>query len=297
MKTLCAIALLVFGTLAAGLAQAPPAHDLQFWKNVAAQDYKPPADAAIPALCEELSSMLASPDPQWRDQTAYETLAVWIYRDHRVDEPTLRALMAEWLNNLKSRIGEDGADTVFRRSFSALMLSVIAARDNAAPFLRQEEFRNLLNGGLEYLAAEKDLRGYVDGKGWAHSAAHTADLLKFLARSRYLSAADQQTILRAIDRKMTSAPQVFIYGEDERFARAVLSLVNRSDFDAAGFHSWLESVKPAFPDPPSQAALFAFQNRKNLLSKLEVVLAQQEKPSPAATAAQAQVRAALANAF
>ena len=86
------------------------------------------------------------------------------------------------------------------------MLSVAVARDNATPYLEAAEVRALLAATLGYLAREQDVRGYDDEKGWMHSAAHTADLLKFLARSRHLPAGAQREILDAIAAKMRDAP-------------------------------------------------------------------------------------------
>ena len=67
-----------------------------------------------------------------------------------------------------------------------------------------------------------------------HSAAHTADLVKFLARSRHLPAGAQREILDAIGEKVRNAPVVYTFGEDQRFARAVLSIVNRDGLRSRG---------------------------------------------------------------
>lgn len=61
------------------------------------------------------------------------------------------------------------------------------------------------------------LRGYLPDKGWLHSAAHTADLVRFLGRSRHLTVAEQKRILDVVAGKL-EAP-VFVWGEDERLAR------------------------------------------------------------------------------
>ena len=65
-----------------------------------------------------------------------------------------------WTGNLQAGLGEPSGDAAFRRSFSALNLSVIAARENAAPFLSQDEFDKFLSTMLDYLAREKDTRGF-----------------------------------------------------------------------------------------------------------------------------------------
>jgi hypothetical protein len=121
-----------------------------------------------------------------------------------------------------------------------------------------------------------------------HSAAHTADLLKFLARSRYVTRDDQAHILDAIAAKLAGAGAVFGYGEDERFARAVLSIVNRADFDPAAFDAWVVHATPgAMSERPGQGELAARQNVKNVFSKLFVLVSTAPKQTDATQAARA----------
>ena len=47
-------------------------------------------------------------------------------------------------------------------------------------------------------AAERDRRGYAADTGWVHATAHTADVLRFLARSPKLPVAGQARLLAAI---------------------------------------------------------------------------------------------------
>src|SRR4029453_1426853 len=98
----------------------------------------------------------------------------WIYRDQKLSPAQLREPMAEWIGNLKRGLGEQGTDSVLLRSFSALELSLLAAYDLKTPFLSQEEYDALLAAALDYLADERDVRGYDPEKGWMHSVAHTA---------------------------------------------------------------------------------------------------------------------------
>jgi len=230
--------------LTVAAAAQPPAHAIEFWRSIAQHDYVLPSGSDLPALTAELEEYLASPDPERRDEIAYSTLAVWIYGKRLIGPDLLRPLTDRLVANLKQGIGQRDSDTVFMRSFSALVLSVVAARDNAAPYMTAAEFRRLEDAALAYLAAEQDLRGYDARTGWMHSAAHTAGLLKFLARSRFLEPPDQRRLLDAVAAKVSSAPTVFTHGEDERFARTVLSIVNRSDFDRSAFKEWASATRP-----------------------------------------------------
>ena len=263
-------------------------------------DYAPPSSdpAQIEPLVLELSRYVASPDPVLRDKFAYSILASWIFQKKIVQPALLRTLMADWTANLHAEIGSTGTDAVFRRSFSALMLSVIVAHDNAAPFLEAGEVRGLLTAALTYLHDEKDVRGYDAQKGWMHSCAHTADLLKFIARSRYVEPADQARLLDAIVAKLHDTPEVFTHGEDERLARTILAVVNRKDFDTEAFTAWVTRSVPKAPTDslPDPSILTAYQNVTNLFAKLEVLLSVQD-PTPAITTSRDAVRAVLRKLF
>jgi hypothetical protein len=256
-------------------------HDKDFWQAIVKADYAVPPNEQIGNLARELSGMLASPDPELRDEFGYSILAAWIFEKKLLDDGQVRGLIAEWTKNLEAGIGSTETDDVFRRSFSALMLSVAVARDNATPLLEAAEVRALATASLDYLARERDVRGYDDTKGWMHSAAHTADLLKFLARSRHLAAGAQREILDAITAKLRAAPIVLAYGEDQRFARAVLSIINRADFDRQAFDAWVQRAKPAWPkgQRPDAALVRANLNSSNLLAKLYVILATLPQPT------------------
>lgn len=292
-----ATVLLFVTSVAASSAAAAADHDIAFWRAVVTARYAPPAGEDVSALTTELAEMLASPDPERRDDIAYSTLANWIFTRKIVTGAALGSLTDRLLANLTNGVGERDTDGIFRRSFSALTLAAIAARDNAEPVLDAAAWHRIEQAALAYVAAEQDLRGYDPDKGWMHSAAHTADLLRFLGRSRHLDIAGQARFLTAIGTKLTTVPNVLTHGEDERLARALLSIVNRSDFDHAAFAVWLEKTRPAVPAKPTAAQLSASQNWKNTLAKLEVLLSNEPSPSEASVAAQTALRAALKQLF
>lgn len=203
-------------------------HDALFWQAIVDADFAVPAGHSVAELTPELVANLGSPDPQLRDDQAYMILATWIGRDGRYTPQELRALAAEMQANLSHGIGECDTDTVFRRTFSALILGEIVDADTASPFLTSAEVQQWLESALNYAHAERDVRGYVPGKGWAHAVAHTADLLLALARNPHVTAPELERILDAIgDRITTPVDYVYVHLEDERLARAVMVAVQR----------------------------------------------------------------------
>jgi hypothetical protein len=243
-----------------------------------------PTAAEVSALVDSLGS----PDPAMRDEHAYSTFLDWIYQSKSLSPAEVDSLADRLLK--KMRTGD-----VLSRSFSALILSIVAARDSEAPFLSQERYRELWSSALEYLRSETDLRGYDPKLGWVHATAHTADLLKFLARGRYFQPADQRALYDAISSKLRTAEIVFIYGEDERLARTVLAVIKRADFDAASFGAFISAL--VAKEPVSVAGLRTEQNAKNFCSKLAVLLDEVEAPSPAALEARKTLLAALNGRF
>jgi hypothetical protein len=274
------IALTAFTLLVTGLgansvsdAGTQGLHDKTWWRAVIADDYTPPTDSPLPSLARELSAGLASTDAELRDEIAYSILTQWLYVKRIVPAGLRAELIAEWIANLRYGIGDRGKDSVLRRSFSALMLAVAAALDNEAAYLDREGYKALLDAAMGYLQAEQDTRGFDADKGWLHSVAHSADLLKFLGRSRHLQKGEQAVILTGIAGKLAQVDHVLVHGEDERLARAVVSIVARPDVDMPAFRALLAALGQVRGDGlPAVADLSRNQNRKQLLVSLYAVL-------------------------
>jgi hypothetical protein len=290
---------IVIGICLVAASQGPPVHDKAYWRGIAAAKFDLPPGASAPPLASELLVSLGSPDPELRDDLATSILTSWIYQKKLLTSDDLRPIVVRLEGNLRAGIGEAGTDGVLLRSFSALALSVIAARENEAPFLTAREFDELLEAALTYFHDERDTRGFDPVKGWMHSAAHTSDLLKFLARNPRLSPPAQARILSALLAKNREASAPFSQGEDERMARVAISIVRRADFDRDGFVSWLAAARTAaaFPSPVTAGALVAQQSVRHLLAALWTELSVDERPSAGADAARQALRDVLKTLF
>jgi hypothetical protein len=286
----------------AWLTAAPPSpgHDRAFWLSLAQNKFEVPANENAFDLLVETNELLASTDPVLRDEVAYGAAARWIYQARLLNPAQQKQIVDMWMRNLSQGIGERGTDSVFRRSFSALNLSIIAALDVEAPFLSQQEFDALLAGALDYLARERDTRGYDPAKGWIHTPAHTADLLKFLARNPRLSRRSQAAVLKGISAKCFDVGQTYAWGEDGRLAQVVRAIVRRSDLDPVAFESWLAVFPPErerlwAKAPSIDTALFpGVQNITAVLRATFVALSQDGDLTPAARDARQRILDVLA---
>ena len=197
-------------------------HDRAYWLELRARQFEVPQGKPILPLALEATRLLGSTDPQLRDAVGYEALERWIYRTPRLSPSELDTVRETLSTNARRGLGKTASDDLYLRSFSVLVLSVVAAADLKQSFLDQARFDGLVDLALDALAQERDLRGYTD-KGWAHATAHCADLLKFLSRSPRLQPAQQVRIVTGIAERLRSAGIVFVWGEDARLAAALTS--------------------------------------------------------------------------
>lgn len=256
--------------------------DRAFWQSIRDADYALPEGYALTELTSELVEYLASPDPVLRHTFGYSILGYWIERGV-YSSIQLRELAMQMVGNLSQGLKERNNDTVFRRSFSALVLSEIVARDNRQPFLRETEVKNLLRWTLEYLLAERDLRGYTVGKGWVHAIAHTADLLRRLARNRYTNRDDLEQMMMAIAQKITTpADHIYVHNEDEQLVLAVWAALGRQELTMPFLINWLARCVQVTQLAPADAVFdprihAATQNTRNFLRSLYFRIALNKK--------------------
>jgi hypothetical protein len=163
-------------------------------------------------------------------------------------------------------IGETESDTIFLRSFSALFLAEIIHNDNKDPQLGKNQIQEILEKGLAYLSAEKDPRGYVQSKGWAHALAHTADLMRVLSKNEHTGLVEHKQILSGIAEKLIATSDwVYVHGEDDRLSAAVLSILRRDMLPINSIKEWGKAFtgskwKGAWNGEGSSRAFFNVRN-------------------------------------
>jgi len=254
----------------------------EFWIEIHKNKYEIPEGHTLAELTRELFSYLVSTDPELRDDIGYTVFANWLKQDrYSVDE--LRGYIKELLANLDNGIGAIESDSVFLRTFSILFLAEIVHNDNKKAFLDKADIKPILEKSLWYLAAEKDPRGHIPVKGWAHALAHTADLLLVLGKNKSIEETDLWKILNMVSEKIISPTNyIYIHGEDERLAGAVVEVLRRDLVPIEKVEEWAKSFseedwKGAYTDEDRNRA---YQNTRNLLRSIYVELKQAEEDIP-----------------
>lgn len=195
----------------------------------------------------EMLNQIGSTDPVLRDELIFGTFWRWIEWDVFSPEE-LKKFLEICLDDQHLYFGltKSEDDSVFTRSFTSLVLTCIFAKDNEKPFLRFADVHSARERFFEYFVQERDLRGIVDEKGWAHSVAHAADCLYIFAESKHLGAKELEVMLEIIRQKIAE-PTVFIADEQERLSIVISTIANRKILEEGVLENWLSSLSEFNP--------------------------------------------------
>jgi hypothetical protein len=209
-----------------------------YWEQVVASGLEVPQDRPLGDLTAELTRMLGDTDPEARDGTAYPALATWVHRG--VYDDLLPGLGDGMAAGLGVGLGERETDSVFRRSFSALVLGECIARDNVRPLVPGGKILEWGDRLATWLLRERDLRGFVPGKGWAHAVAHGADALGVLSASPHVATNELTVVLDVIaDRVLLPVDRLFSNGEPDRLAAATMLVLRRNVVSLRVVEPWI----------------------------------------------------------
>jgi hypothetical protein len=238
-------------------------------KKIAENEYEVSGNIDYENLTNEMLDNIGAIDPELRDDLIYMVLANWIM-DDIYDNQELKQILNICLDDkhLFYKIGQTESDTVFTRTFSALILAILFHKDNKKDYLEQLEFQTAVSEVFKYFKEEKDLRGYIKQKGWAHAAAHGADILAEIAQSKKANKNTLQKLLMAIIRKIHIKDYIYFNGEDERIASAVKNAIKNPDLDDESINKWFRELTDFKKDEDRNKFDTLIFNIKNLLKSL-----------------------------
>jgi hypothetical protein len=216
-----------------------------YWDQVQKAGFEVPSDRPLDELTAELTAMLGSTRPEVRDGTAFPALATWIANG--VYDDLLAGLGDGMVAGLSIGIGEDGTDTVFRRSFSALILGACIERDTERHLLPGAKILEWGDRAATWFLTERDTRGWVPEKGWAHTVAHGADTLGALGESPHLAGPEHTVLLDILAERLLDQPAEapLAAGEPDRIAAAVMQILRRNTLGVDTLEPWVHRIGAA----------------------------------------------------
>jgi len=233
------------------------AHDLprrvdqDLLDQIILHQFEIPAEGNAADYLPGLMTNLGSPDSDLRE-CSLDVLWTWISRPYYSDSELLN-IAQQMASNMTAGLGEKGSDSVFLRAFSTLILAATLEVDidryekSQPPLFTEDHIHSWLEITFKLLREEKDLRGYVEDKGWVHCTAHTGDLLGDFAVHPCLGKHELEEILNTLQVRITTpVEQVFVHNEEERLSGVVMNILQRNLVTEDFFCAWFEGfVSPS----------------------------------------------------
>src|SRR5579859_6691065 len=156
------------------------AADKAYLHAIADNHYQLPEDIDRFAFLQALLQNFNTTDAELRDELTYMILAhaiIDLETADRLSAEQREALLLTCIDvaHLFYSIGEVGTDSIFMRSFSLLIIAALLYADARLQRISEGATRKTQTALLRYAREERDWRGYIKGKGSAHSVAHLSD--------------------------------------------------------------------------------------------------------------------------
>lgn len=236
-------------------------------RRVAKNNYLLDAGESAEQYITPMLKHIGDTDAELRDELIYEAFCAWICEKAYVKEERLRQLLEVLLDSdhLLYHIGSDGDSTVFTRSFSALAIVLIFMKHREREILSADQFLHAKNTIIQYLLHENDFRGFVPEYGWAHAAAHGADMLKELVQCKECGQTVLREVLDCIKRVLRNERYMLCHEEDERLASVAFLILRLHVPFRVPLQTWLKALLDYTEIENYQKQYIARINTKNFV--------------------------------
>lgn len=214
-----------------------------------------------------LLDCLASPNPQLRDEIAFEALSFWM-RSELLTTETMQTIRQQLQTQIAAPRTKN--DPGFQQPFAALVLAEVARVDRRKAFMSEAQRQEMVSLAAQYLRSIQDYRGYDEKQGWRHGVAHAADWMMQLSLNPALNKSQHSLMLEALCLKIRNDQHFYQYGEGERLMTPVFYLALRSALTPEEWNDWFDSLLTTSLDSKrtTQASLARKHNLTAFLSAM-----------------------------
>lgn len=219
-------------------------------RNIVENNYDLPKEITDYDAVQLVMQALGSTDGELRDDLGYSILSHWLLEKRILSSQELKEILFKSVSEtmLFSGIGEKDGNSVFLRTFSSLLIALILMRNNQDCFLEEKDIKKVIQKVVSYCEQEMDFRGYVIGKGWAHAAAHIADVIDELAQNRFVLASECDMLWKGLISIFNHAQHVFNAEEDERIATGIVTMIEKGKITIDTVCNWITELGQPIDD-------------------------------------------------
>lgn len=246
-------------------------HNREILERIMENDCQLPAGTDPLAFCLALLENFGSTDARLRDGLSYSLLARLLTEYNVLSVQDRESLLKVALDDqhLFYRIGESGTDSVLMRGFSILVVPLILDPDMEHLQLDTDLVHDTIHSVLSYAKEERDRRGYINGKGWAHTIAHTADALDSCAQHPLSTDSERLEVLHRVADLATLSNPIY-FQEDDRLAFTASRILEKELVTTDALEDWLKRFTK--PDGPEPESIIRLTNLEHFLRSLYFML-------------------------
>ncbi|MBC1947370.1 DUF2785 domain-containing protein [Listeria welshimeri] len=250
-------------------------YDSHLYTKLKQNEYKLPKDLKTSdKIIDMMLSNLSSTDSILRDTIAYHIFSEWlVIRDNLTIHQKMRIYnYSVNKKNLLFKIDKIDSDAVFQRSFLALIIALLLENNKIHAFLNDKEIEKIFILLNELLKKEQNMLSFVEGKGWSHCIAHTADALDELIYQPTIKNSDVKIIMNSISDFYKTNTVILTGEEDERLSNIIITALFMKKISYEEVTNWLITLAESIPNLLPEIPLINIkQFTQTLLIKLSVL--------------------------
>ncbi len=239
-------------------------------RSIRDNDWKIPNEMDYYQFALELLDNIGSTDSELRDDLILNVLWMMI-TNNILSKDQVKSLLTKCMSDkhLFYQIDEKESDGVFNRTFTMLIIrAILIYHIKNNDLLTHNEVINLNKTLIRYVQLEKDLRGYVDNKGFGHAMGHAGDTLRTIALCHELGHDELLEIINVVKEKICIYDFVYINEEAERLVSVIICVLSRKLLTDKELNAWLMSFENENrPDNYPEMHYYS-ENIKNFLRSL-----------------------------
>ncbi|MBM7554067.1 DUF2785 domain-containing protein [Thalassobacillus pellis] len=223
---------------------------------------------SLPDLTTMMLQRIGSTDPELRNGLIHNIFTTFIerkYYNHEQMRNILKSILNKNYLFYRIHFSSQEEDAVFKRSYSMLLLPPIMEQHKLEPFLTTKEIHQIWSDLKRYLQQERDHRGYIPGKGWAHAIAHAADAVAAVVDCEEITVTEVKDMLPVI-REQFLIDSPYLHDEEERMVTAIMKMFEKIEENEKV--EWLETLlhkRESWDDPKEDIII---NNCKHLLRSM-----------------------------
>ncbi|MBC1952165.1 DUF2785 domain-containing protein [Listeria welshimeri] len=250
-------------------------YDSHLYTKLKQNEYKLPKDLKTSdKIIDIMLSNLSSTDSILRDTVAYHIFSEWlVIKDNLTIHQKMRIYnYSVNKKNLLFKIDKIDSDAVFQRSFLALIIALLLENNKIHAFLNDKEIEKIFILLNELLKKEQNMLSFVEGKGWSHCIAHTADALDELIYQQTIKNSDVKIIMNSISDFYKTNTVILTGEEDERLSNIIITALFMKKISYEEVTNWLITLAESIPNLLPEIPLINIkQFTQTLLIKLSVL--------------------------